>query len=1282
MGAVYRAQDALTGRRVALKLLHAVTSPEAAYRFKREAVLLEELHHPAIVSYVAHGTTEGGQPYLAMEWLEGEDLAHRLARQPLTPAEALRLLRRAAEALASAHQQGIVHRDIKPSNLFLRQDRPEEVVVLDFGLARYAVPTLVAVTASNMVLGTPGYMAPEQASSQSDITPSADVFSLGCVLYECLTGKPPFAAPHFTAALAKILFADPLPLKALRDDLPPGMQVLVDRMLAKDPKRRLPDAGHLIESLVALESVPDLLPPRDVGARLSVLGGSGQQLVSVLLASSLEAAPGASEPLETLTARRLSLRDAARLELARFGAQVELLADGSLVATLLAARGTASDQATLAARGALALKERWPQARVALVTGRGTLQERLPVGEAMDRAGKLLYLLEQRPAPTSVMLDEVTAGLLGSGFQLSRPESGVFLLHGNQLGMDASRPLLGKPTPCVGREQELAMLELALNTSVEESEAQAVLVLSPAGGGKSRLRHEFLRRLEQRGLVVRVLLGRADPMMMGSAYALLGQAVRRLCGLQGGEEPQVRRERLARRVAQHLPEAQAPEVVEFVGELCGLSPPEEESPRLRAARSDPYLMRTQVNRALVTFLWAECQQGPVLLVLEDLHWSDVPTVNLVEEALRELKDCPLLVLALARPEVKDSFPTLWAGRLQELSLRGLSRKASAQLVHEMLGPQVPQALLGRILEQAAGNALFLEELIRLAAEGRAESPPETVLAMLQSRLLQLELEARQVLLAASFFGRAFWPGGVLSLLGGQVSRPELEHRLEQLVKLELIERQPDSRFPSEEEYRFRHALVRDAAHGLVPESQKPRGHRLAGAWLEQVEEPYTLVLAEHYQQGEDVQRALPFYMRAAERLFARGDLEGSLRCIEAALTLGATGPHRSQLRALQASLLFWRNDFAALGTIGGEVLPELEAGSLPWCRLMSALVSASSFSGDAKRTVELRELLLHARPAPDAVMLYVEALSFVYVMNLWQRVTGLEACFQRLREVAAPYVERDAMVRGLLINTEGFQTLGKQPWQARVMADACVQAFREVGAERILVAGLTFAGMTRAVLGEWQEAVALLEEAVGIGQRAGQQFAMLYAHLILNMVLASSPEQSQRERASASAREWVKAAGGNLLGEGLAHYILAQGAVGRGEWAEAEVHGRQAYALLAAVPAYRLLASATLSTVLRAQGRLPEAREVAEWGVWELGRPRDSFFLNAVAVRLALAEACLAQGDTAAGDDALRWAVREVRGRAEGIPEEAARQRFLEQVPENARVLALARQRGLLDAAG
>jgi hypothetical protein len=1275
MGLVYRAMDSRRGQRAALKLLYGVISPEVAYRFKREAVLLEELRHPGIVSYVTHGTTEEGQPFLAMDWLEGEDLARRLAREPLGLPETLALLRRVAEALATAHHQGIVHRDLKPSNLFLRGGRPEDAVLLDFGLARQVVSTLVGVTRSNMVLGTPGYMAPEQASSQSDLTPAADIFSLGCVLYECLTGRPPFAAPHFAAVLAKILFADPAPLHTLRPGLPPGLQALMDRMLAKDPKRRLPDAPSLLESLSALEAVPGLLPSRvEQDSRSASLTGAEQQLVSVLVASF-----GAlARNMETQSwDRAVALRDSVRTTLAPHATRVELLADGSLLAALVSERGSATDQVALAARCALSFKERWPEAAVVLVTGLGVFNEHLPVGEVMDRAGRLLRQLEEVPSASAlVVLDEVSAGLLGSGFQLSRFDSGTFLLQGEQLDADASRPLLGKPTPCVGREQELALLDLTLTTCIEEPAARALLVTAPAGVGKSRLRHEFLRRLERREQPVLVLLGRGDPLGAGASYSLLGQVLRRLCGIVEGEALEVRRARLHQRVAQHLPEARAQDVVEFLGELCAVPFPEEGSPRLRAARGDPQLMSAQVGRALVTFLGAECDRHPVLLVLEDLHWSEAFTVKLVNELLRALAERPFLVLALARPEVKELFPDLWARRLQELPLNGLSRKASARLVREVLGAQVPDAVVQKAVEQSDGNALFLEELIRLLAEGRGEAAPETVLAVLQARLMRMEPGARQVLLAASIFGRTFWTGGVRELLGPLVTEELLEKSLRELVEQEVIEPQPVSGFPSETEYRFRHALTRDAAYGLVPHVNSAAGHRMAGGWLERMGESDALVLAAHYQRGQRLERAAHFYTRAVERLFEQQELQGTLRCVEAALACGVSGEELNRLRAFQSMVAFWMGQLPSAMELGIPALEGLKAGSPLWCSLMGSLLIGSLTFGQSSQVARLSALLVRTTPEPEALTAYAGTVSMVGVqVALMGERQQTEALLGRLQEVVTVVRTPAPVAQGYssLLESYFLHFYEARPWRALKVAEEGRQAFAEVGSEANALVLQTTAMLPLIALGEPGTAAALMREAMEVARRTKQHMLAEGCQLCLIMALAHSPEQGHRQEAHARVLE--------CIGRGSAypylpvmHVLLARLTAADGTWDEAESSARKAFELLAPFRVFLPFARTVLSTLLLARGHTAEARQEAALGVRELEQMGSAGGF-AVGLRLALAEACFAEGDDSAGEAALRETLRCVRARADDIPEAAARERFLRQVPENARTLELARQR-------
>jgi serine/threonine protein kinase len=313
MGEVWRALDRETSQPVALKVIRQ-PSPEQIARFSREARVLADLQHPGIARYVAHGVTETGRHYLAMEWLEGEDLASRLARGPLGVDESLRLVERIADALGQVHAQGIVHRDIKPANLLLPGGQLEQVKVLDFGIAHIDEASRRLTDAP---IGTPAYMAPEQVRNEVDIDARADVYSVGGVLFECLTGRPPFMAEHVVAILTKVLF-DKLPRPSdLRPDLPPAMDALVARLTAKDRSRRPADGAAAAEAIRALGSPgADADLAQTVAAPTSGLTGLERRLVSVVLAGAALGAReehqrffGGGEEESTLTADRTSARD-------------------------------------------------------------------------------------------------------------------------------------------------------------------------------------------------------------------------------------------------------------------------------------------------------------------------------------------------------------------------------------------------------------------------------------------------------------------------------------------------------------------------------------------------------------------------------------------------------------------------------------------------------------------------------------------------------------------------------------------------------------------------------------------------------------------------------------------------------------------------------------------------------------------------------------------------------------------------------------------------------------
>ncbi|WP_373429429.1 protein kinase [Streptomyces sp. V4I23] len=236
MGEVWRGSDEVLGRPVAVKLLlgdHA--DPQAAARFRMEAQTAARLNHPGVVSVFDFGTWDG-RFYLVMELVEGRSLAEELTDSgPLTPERVAAVAAQAAAGLASAHRQGIVHRDIKPGNLL--SDTEGAVKIGDFGIARFVDDPSAALTTAGQIVGTSLYLAPERALGRT-AEPASDVYSLGCVLYQLLTGRPPFKADTATATLYLHIDAAPLPPLELGIGLSPAFQNYLLVMLAKQPEER------------------------------------------------------------------------------------------------------------------------------------------------------------------------------------------------------------------------------------------------------------------------------------------------------------------------------------------------------------------------------------------------------------------------------------------------------------------------------------------------------------------------------------------------------------------------------------------------------------------------------------------------------------------------------------------------------------------------------------------------------------------------------------------------------------------------------------------------------------------------------------------------------------------------------------------------------------------------------------------------------------------------------------------------------------------------------------
>ena len=255
MGAVFEAEQIALGRRVAIKTLHAhlAKDEEMVGRFRREAMATTKIGHPNIVEVVDLGELSGGVLYLVLEFLEGRDLSRVLkAEGPLPIGRAVRILRQVVDGIGAAHQHGIVHRDLKPENVFLVEGRSQLdfVKVVDFGVSKIKdVSGVDSKTRTGTALGTPYYMAPEQAQGLKTVDHRADIYAIGVMLYRMLTGHYPFDDESYPMLVIKICTEAPPPASTWRADIPDGLADLLDRTLAKDPGTRPADCAALANEL-------------------------------------------------------------------------------------------------------------------------------------------------------------------------------------------------------------------------------------------------------------------------------------------------------------------------------------------------------------------------------------------------------------------------------------------------------------------------------------------------------------------------------------------------------------------------------------------------------------------------------------------------------------------------------------------------------------------------------------------------------------------------------------------------------------------------------------------------------------------------------------------------------------------------------------------------------------------------------------------------------------------------------------------------------------------------
>jgi tetratricopeptide (TPR) repeat protein len=756
------------------------------------------------------------------------------------------------------------------------------------------------------------------------------------VLFECLTGSRAFKGDPM-AVYAKVLL-DELPLVSdLGAPVSRSIDALVEHLTAKEPKMRPPDGAAALREIGMAESgtLEIALP---VERRLS---SAEQRVVSVLaIGDTLALSADAS----TVPDRAVSELGSELLEM---NMNVGRLRNGSIVATMRG-RGTALDDAVRAASAALRLRERWPNVPLALATGRGLPERRVPVGEVIDIAVSLLQRAADTRSPR-VLVDDVTASLLETRFAIGSAD-GVKVLLGPKGSLTTRRTVVGKAPPLVGRARELSSIELLAGEAIDERAARALLSIGEPGLGKSRLAAEAIERICRRSEQVEVWVANGHLDSEGAAYAPIATSVRRALGLRADEPAGDQRARLSAGIEALLPsEGATRDVSAFLGELCGLPFPADYSDKLEAARRNPKLFGDQILYAWLDFAAASAARGPVVLVADDLHWFDEPSVRLLEATYRELANAPFFLLGLGRPETEIRFPRLASNvRAEVMHLAGLSKSAQGELIDAVL-PELDQRRRAELVSRAGGNAFFLEELLRAENEGDSQLP-ETVMAVVERRLERLSTSARRLCRAASVFGMRFTLEGARALADAQ------REAVDELLAAEIVV--ADHRAPNT--FEFPHALTREAAYGSLTTADRELGHRLAAAHLVS-SHGSPGEIARHFELGGERARAASFYLPAARSADALGHIPAALHFAEAGVACGASGDERAELRAIQVMGLPWVDD-ARAESEGMALLAEIPVDHRTRVRSVASLTYSALRRHNAARVNELWREYLASRP--------------------------------------------------------------------------------------------------------------------------------------------------------------------------------------------------------------------------------------------------------------------------------------------------------------------------------
>ena len=944
MGAVFRGFDEALQRPLAIKrLLGNFTDQTAALRFRREARMAARLNHPSIV-HIYDIVENADGVWIVMELVEGKTLHRVLIEEHPNLKRTIKLIREVAEGLAEAHAQGIVHRDLKASNVMV--STAGRAKILDFGLAKtYGGVTEPDISTAGAIVGTFHAMSPEQAQGLT-VDHRSDLFSLGSLLYEMLTGVSPFQAATPPETLARVCAYMPRPVREVNSDVPEALADLTEKLLNKSPDQRPQHTADVVAVLERVERSGEL-DRAPTGAHLPTSAGSvaapypGEAAASggterrQLTVVCCEIAAATTLDAEVLYESMLRLRPLVQSIAARHDGTVgRAVGNRSLV--YFGFPRAQEDDARRAVRAALdlveaveaELNEAGGSVRLALRAGvhtglavvSTTPNDPDPVvlGATLDVALRL----EASADPGTVVVSAVTRALVQRRFvvqPLAALPAGAGVEQVVRYEVQDTAGAGDTATdfvPMVGRQREI---DLLMNRweQARAGTGQAVLISGEAGIGKSRLLAALRERAveSQTGRGVRWLTVQGAPYTKNTPLHAIVALLRSLLDTESGDSEIARLRSLLNRLS-------LSEALPLFASLVDL--PEADRPPLPPL--PPERHREQTLEALVALLLEMSEREIVVLVAEDLHWLDATTLTWLERLIDQTATAPLLLVMTIRPNSGD-LPWGAHARVTQLTLGGLTASETEQLI-QLVSAEHPMAadMRQEIVSRTDGVPLFVEEMTRSVMDwsdtGERRELPSTLRDSLTARLDRLG-SAKAVAQLASVIGRAF----SLRLVRAIANQSEdvLQRELRALVQSGMVHQRG---FGGQTRFTFKHALVRDAAYDSLLRKQRQQIHlRIATAMDEGrkagTDQANSEEIAHHYMAGEQFDRAFGCYFEAGQLAIGRSahhEAIGHLRSALAALQKLPPSPERDQRElGVQSALA------VSLGVVQGQSAHEVEA---------------------------------------------------------------------------------------------------------------------------------------------------------------------------------------------------------------------------------------------------------------------------------------------------------------------------------------------------------------------